>query len=136
MRQQLAEIGLEVEVTGIPIHSASAAYFAKLGTPGEPWDLAFGLWCPSYIDPYAYINLLFDRRFLGATNFARFASSASTSRCDGRPAPPGKQAEQRVLGARRRLARDPAPFAAVDFLNEPSSVSGRVGCVGLRPYSI
>ena len=73
VRQQLAEIGLDVEVQGIPIDSASAAYFKKLATPGET-DLAFGLWSPSYIDPFAYINLLFDRRFLGATNFMRFVS--------------------------------------------------------------
>ena len=32
-------------------------------------------WSPSYIDPFAYINLLFERRFLGGTNFARFASA-------------------------------------------------------------
>ena len=76
VRQQLAEIGLQVDVRGIPIHSASAAYFNKLATAGEPWDIAFGLWSPSYIDPFAYINLLFDRRFVGGTNFARFASSA------------------------------------------------------------
>ncbi len=76
VKQQLAEIGLDVEVRGIPIHSATAAYFNKLATPGEPWDIAFGLWSPSYIDPFAYINLLFDRRFVGGTNFARFASGA------------------------------------------------------------
>ncbi len=41
VRQQLAEIGLDIEVKGIPIHSATAAYFKKLATPGEEWDLAF-----------------------------------------------------------------------------------------------
>ena len=71
VRQQLAEIGLDVDIRGIPIHSASAAYFNKLATPGEPWDIAFGLWSPSYIDPFAYINLLLERRFLGASNFIR-----------------------------------------------------------------
>ena len=47
IKKQLGEIGLEVEVRGIPIHSASAAYFKKLATGGEPWDLAFGLWTPA-----------------------------------------------------------------------------------------
>ena len=134
VKQQLAEIGLEVEVRGIPIHSASAAYFNKLATPGEEWDIAFGLWSPSYIDPYAYINLLFDRRFVGATNFARFASS-DHDRAMRRAArlPQGSLRNSAYAALDARLARDPAPVAAVDFLNEPTLVSPRVGCIVLRP---
>ena len=134
VRQQLAEIGLQVEVRPIPIHSASAAYFNKLATGGEPWDIAFGLWSPSYIDPFAYINLLFDRRFVGGTNFARFASRALDQ--------PMRRAARLPQGSARsdayaaldvRIAREQAPLAAVDFLNEPTLVSRRVGCVVLRP---
>ena len=134
VRQQLAEIGLEVEVRGIPIHSASAAYFNKLASPGEPWDIAFGLWSPSYIDPYAYINLLFDRRFLGATNFTRFAARAY-DREMRRAArlPQGSDRNSAYAALDVRLARDAAPLAAVDFLNEPTLVSKRVGCIVLRP---
>jgi ABC-type transport system substrate-binding protein len=134
VKQQLAQIGLEVEVRGIPIHSASAAYFRKLATPGEPWDLAFGLWSPSYVDPYAYINLLFERRFLGATNFVRFASSPydrQMRRAARLPAGSDRNSAYATLDV--RLARDAAPLAAVDFLNEPTLVSKRVGCIVLRP---
>lgn len=134
IRQQLAEIGLEVEVRGIPIHSASAAYFKKLATPGEPWDLAMGLWTPSYIDPFAYINLLLERRFVGATNFARFVSRDSDR--DMRRAARLLQGSERngAYGALDvRLARELAPLAAMDFLNEPTLVSKRVGCIVLRP---
>jgi len=134
VKQQLAEIGLEVEVRGIPIHSASAAYFKKLATPGEPWDIAFGLWSPSYIDPYAYINLLFDRRFLGATNFTRFASrSYDLQMRQAARLPQGSERNNAYAALDVRLARDPAPLAAVDFLNEPTLVSKRVGCIVLRP---
>ena len=134
VKQQLAEIGLDLEVRGIPIHSASAAYFNKLATPGEPWDLAFGLWSPSYIDPYAYINLLFDRRFVGATNFARFASPRY-DREMRRAArlPQGSLRNNAYAALDVRLARDLAPAAAVDVLNEPTLVSSRVGCFVLRP---
>jgi ABC-type oligopeptide transport system substrate-binding subunit len=134
VRQQLSEIGLDVEIRGIPIHSASAAYFKKLATPGEPWDMAFGLWSPSYIDPFAYINLLLDRRFAGATNFARFSSEAYDE--------PLRRAARLPEGASRngayaaldiQLARNAAPLAAVDVLNEPTFVSKRVGCIVLRP---
>jgi peptide/nickel transport system substrate-binding protein len=134
VKQQLAEIGLEVDVQGIPIHSASAAYFNKLGTPGEPWDIAFGLWSPSYIDPYAYINLLFDRQFIGGTNFARFGSSTYDQQMRKAARLPQARDRSSAYGALDvRLARDAAPLAAVDFLNEPTLVSKRVGCIVLRP---
>jgi peptide/nickel transport system substrate-binding protein len=134
VRQQLAEIGLGVEIRPIPIHSASAAYFKKLATPGEPWDIAFGLWSPSYIDPFAYINLLLDRQYVGATNFARFTSAAydeSMQRAARLPRGAARNSAYAALDV--RLARDAAPLAAVDVLNEPTLVSKRVGCIVLRP---
>lgn len=134
VRQQLAEIGLDVEVRGIPIHSASAAYFNKLATPGEPWDIAFGLWSPSYIDPFAYINLLLERRFLGASNFIRLASAPYDRQMRHTAALPQGSDRSRAYGALDvRIARDLAPVAPVDFLNEPTLISSRVGCVVLRP---
>ncbi len=102
MRQQLAAIGIDVEVRGIPIHSASAAYFQKLATPGEEWDLAFGLWSPSYIDPYAYINLLFARRHLRRDELhpLRFkAARAGDAACG--PHAAGRRALERLRSARR-----------------------------------
>jgi ABC-type oligopeptide transport system substrate-binding subunit len=134
VRQQLAEIGLQVEVRGIPIHSASAAYFNKLATPGEPWDIAFGLWSPSYIDPFAYINLLLDRRFVGATNFTRFVSGRFDREMrSAARLPQGRNRNAAYAALDVRLARDPAPLAAVDFPNEATLVSKRVGCIILRP---
>jgi peptide/nickel transport system substrate-binding protein len=134
VRQQLREIGLDVEVRGIPIHSASAAYFRKLATPGEPWDIAFGLWSPSYIDPFAYINLLFDRRFVGASNFTRFVSTPADKQMRrAARLPQGTSRNSAYAALDVRLARDLAPIAAVDFLNEPTLVSKRVGCIVLRP---
>jgi len=134
VKPQLAEIGIDVEVKGIPIHSASAAYFKKLATPGEEWDLAFGLWSPSYIDPYAYINLLFDRRFVGGTNFVRIASRTYDRQMrQAARMPQGIDRNEAYAALDVRLARDLAPLAAVDFLNEPTLVSKRVGCIVLRP---
>jgi peptide/nickel transport system substrate-binding protein len=132
--EQLEAIGLDVAVKGIPIHSASAAYFAKLATPGEQWDLAFGLWSPSYIDPFAYVNLLFDARFAGGTNFSRWASGAY-DREMRRAArlPEGRSRSRAYADLDARLARGPAPIAPVDFLKEPTLISDRVGCVVLRP---
>ena len=134
VKQQLAEIGLDVEVRGIPIHSASAAYFNKLATPGEPWDIAFGLWSPSYIDPFAYINLLLERRFLGASNFIRLASAPYDRQMRHTAALPVGGGRSSAYGALDvRITRDLAPVAPIDFLNEPTLISSRVGCVVLRP---
>ena len=134
VKEQLSAIGLEVEVKGFPLHTASATYQSKLATRGEPWDLALALWQPSYVDPYAYINQLFDARYIGGTNFLRFNSRKLDQLV--------RQAARMTLGADRQraygaldvqLARDIAPIAAVDFLKEPTLVSERVGCVVLRP---
>jgi ABC-type transport system substrate-binding protein len=130
--RQLAEIGLDVEVHGFPLHTASGAYYAKLAKRGEPWDIALALWQPSYVDPYAYLNQLLDGRYAGGTNFTRFNSS-----------PYNQQMRRTALqvGGRNgaygaldvRLAGDAAPVAALDILKEPTLVSPRVGCIVLRP---
>ena len=134
VKRQLAEIGLDVEVRGIPLHTASAAYYTKLATPGEPWDLSLGLWQPSYVDPYAYINQLLDARYIGGTNFTRFDSRTYDQQL--------RQTARMLQGSDRaraygaldvRIAREAAPLAAVDILKEPTLVSERVGCVILRP---
>ena len=77
-----------------------AAYFAKLATPGEPWDIALGLWQPSYVDPYAYINQLFDARYIGGTNFARFSSKTVDQQM--------RKAARLLSGRNRDLAYGPS----------------------------
>ena len=134
VKRQLAEIGLEVDVRGLPLHTASSGYFAKLGTPGEPWDLALGLWQPSYVDPYAYLNQLLDGRYIGGTNFTRFDSTAYDQQMRRTSRLLQSSGRSRAYGALDvRLAREAAPLAAVDFLKEPTLVSKRVGCIVLRP---
>jgi peptide/nickel transport system substrate-binding protein len=134
VKRQLAEIGLDVDVRGLPLHTASAAYFEKLATPGEPWDLALGLWQPSYVDPYAYLNQLLDARYIGGTNFTHFDSRAYDRRMRNTARLLQSSDRGEAYGALDvRIARDAAPLAAVDFLKEPTLVSKRVGCVVLRP---
>jgi hypothetical protein len=47
--------------------------------------------------------------------------------------PQGRDRDSAYAGLDVRLARDAAPLAAVDVLNEPTLVSKRVGCIVLRP---
>jgi peptide/nickel transport system substrate-binding protein len=134
VKRQLAEIGLEVDVRGLPLHTASAAYYAKLAAPGEPWDLALGLWQPSYVDPYAYLNQLLDGRYIGGTNFTRFASKAYDRQMRRTARVLQSDERSRAYGTLDvRLAREAAPLAAIDFLKEPTLVSRRVDCIVLRP---
>ena len=105
----------------LPLHTASAAYFAKLATTGEPWDLALGLWQPSYVDPYAYLNQLLDGRYAGGTNFTRFNSRAYNQQMRQTASVLQNSERRRAYGALDvRIAREAAPLAAVDFLKEPT----------------
>lgn len=133
-KQQLAAIGLEVEVKALPIHIATAAYLERLSVRGEPWDLALVLWTPNLPDAYAYINLLLEGRFVGGTNLTGFASRGYDGLMRRAARFPQARARNRAYGDLDvRLARDAAPLAALNVIHEATLVSDRVGCVVLRP---
>ena len=134
VKRQLAEIGLDVDVRGLPLHTASAAWFKRLATPGEQWDIAVGLWQPSYVDPYAYLNQLLDGRYAGGTNFTRFDSRPYNRRLRQAAGTLQFSSRSRAYGTLDAgLAREAAPLAAIDYQKEPTLVSSRVGCIVLRP---
>jgi oligopeptide transport system substrate-binding protein len=125
IKQNLAKIGLEVTIKAVPLQ---AYFFGGLMANG-PYDLGFATWTPDYDDPYAVLNVQLDGRFVGATNWSRFASRKydrllrSASRLRG-------EARYRAYGELDvRLARDEAPMVAIDYLNDPLLVSKRLGCV-------
>jgi peptide/nickel transport system substrate-binding protein len=130
IKQNLAKIGLDVQIQGIPL----PAYFGRLG-PRGPYDIGFSPWVPDYVDPYAALNVRFDGRFIGATNWARF-DSPKYNRLLKRAALLQGATRYRAFGDLDvRLARDAAPMAAVDVLNEATLVSSRIGCVP-RPFAL
>lgn len=129
VRQNLARIGLDVEVKGIP----PPAYASRLGAPNEPFDIAYYPWAADYADPYSFVNLLLDGRFIGAGNVSHVDSPKynrlmrQAARLEGR-------ARDRAYGRLDvQLARDVAPLVAISNTNELTLVSKRVGCVVLRP---
>jgi ABC-type oligopeptide transport system substrate-binding subunit len=136
VKQQLAAIGLSIEVKEIQLHIASAAYMEKLARRGESWDIALVLWTPNIPDPHAYLNQLLETQFLDGGTLTGFRS-AKASRVLSLAA--------RTLQARARrlaygaldamLARNYAPIAALAVANEVTLVSNRVdsGCIVLRP---
>jgi peptide/nickel transport system substrate-binding protein len=127
--RNLAKIGLDVQVKGLP----QAAFFSRAFARGEPVDIVFTPWTPDYIDPFSYLNLFFDSRFIGGSNNARFDSPVY-DRLLREAAGLEGAARARAYGLLDvRLARDAAPMVATTFLNEPTLVSKRVGCIVLRP---
>jgi peptide/nickel transport system substrate-binding protein len=132
IKQNLKEIGLDVEVKGIP---PPAYYDRIINNPAEPWDLASSDWVPDYLDPYTYLNSLLDGQFIPGNNLSHFNSPKynrllrQTARLQG-------AARYRAYGALDvQLARDAAPIVAISYLKEPTLVSKRVDrrCIVLRP---
>ena len=129
LRQNLAKIGLDLDVKTFQ----PGALFAKLGTPGEPYDIGPAAWAPDYLDPYQYINRLLESRYIGRGNNARFDSPLD-QRLMRKAASLRGSARYRAYGELDvKLARDAAPMVAVAVTNEAVLVSNRVGCVVLRP---
>ena len=129
VRRNLAKIGLDVQVKGLP----QAAFFSRGYAPREPVDILFTPWTPDYIDPFSHLNVFFDSRFIGGSNGARFDSPGYDRLLRGAASLQG-EARARAYGALDvQLARDAAPMVATAFMNEPTLVSARVGCVVLRP---
>jgi peptide/nickel transport system substrate-binding protein len=132
--QQLARIGLEIEVRAIPLHISSAAYLEKLAARGEVWDLALVVWTPNIPDPHAYLNQLLENQFLDGRTLTGFRSTIASREL---------RRASRTLQARGRaeayadldafLARTEAPLAALSVISEITLVSDRVGCIVLRP---
>jgi peptide/nickel transport system substrate-binding protein len=129
VRRNLARIGLDVQVKGLP----QAAFFSRAFARGEPVDIVFTPWTPDYIDPFTYLNNFFESRFIGVSNNARFDSPVY-DRLLRRTAGLEGAARARAYGLLDvRLARDAAPMVTTAFMNEPTLVSNRVGCIVLRP---
>lgn len=129
VKRQLTGIELDVEVKAIP----GSALLNRLVAPDEPWDLTVILWVADFIDPYSYVNELFDGQFIGYGNVGRFDSTRYNRlmRQAARLRGPERYRAYGELDV--RLARDAAPSAAISVFSEPTLVSKRVGCIVLRP---
>lgn len=135
-KQQLAEIGLDVELRPVPVHSATAAYLDGLTRPGAEWDIALVVWTPNVPDAQVYLSLLLDSHHIGGTNVAAFTSEVFDRALQRAARMPQARERQLAYGSLDvQAARDSAPLAALSVLNEATFVSERVdpGCIVLRP---
>jgi ABC-type oligopeptide transport system substrate-binding subunit len=135
-KQQLAQLGLEVEIRPVGVHSASAAYLDGLTRPGAEWDIALVVWTPNVPDAQVYLSLLLDSHHIGGTNVAAFTSGAYDRALERAARMPQARERQLAYGSLDvQAARDSAPLAALSVLSEPTFVSDRVDgrCMVLRP---
>ena len=127
IKQNLAAIGLRVEVKVL-----HGTYFAKLATPGEPFDIAWVGWLPDYHDPAAMLNVLLEDgtaipTFEDPTYRARLAAAARLS---------GAQRYLTYARLDADLARNAAPLVALGNLYDPNLFSARIGCQTYGVYGI
>lgn len=132
IKRNLARIKLDVKVMKIP----GGDYFPRLlENPDEPWDIAFGVWAPDHLDPYTYLNELFDPRFIGVGNLSHFDAPYYNRRLRHAATLRGKARYSEYGKLDVHLARRAAPTIAFYYVNEPTLVSKRVDprCIVLRP---
>ena len=128
-KQQLAEIGLDVELRPLP----GPALLSRITQPGEPWDMVLILWAPDFVDPFTYLNGLFDPRVPSGGNIGRFDSTMFNRLMRKAARLQGSERYRAYGELDVRLSRDAAPSAPISFFTDPTLVSKRVGCVVLRP---
>jgi ABC-type transport system substrate-binding protein len=133
LQENLKRIGITVEIKAFP----GPAYFEKIFTPGEPYDIALLGFGPDYLDPYAVLNLLLDGRQIqkpSSNNLARF-NSPKYNRLLARAS--------RLTGAARYsaygrldidIARNAAPLAAYEAESVFNFVSKRASCLIFNPF--
>lgn len=132
--QRLSQIGLQVEITQIPLHITSADYLETLTARGAEWDMALVLWTPNLPDAHAYLNLLLESPLLGGETLPGLRSRrATTELARAARLPQGKARDRVYAEVDAALARDVAPVAPLNVVHEATLVSGRVGCMVLRP---
>ena len=130
LKQQLAPIGLDVEIKPFGEHVTSTAYLGRLGIQDEPWDLALVLWTPDFVDPSGYINQALDTETAGGDR-SRGLRRGELPRAHApgysparRGARAGLSRPQPVAGARGRAARSG---------RRPQRGDSRLGAGRLRP---
>ncbi len=129
IKNNLAAIGLSVLVKAFPFQEV----FKRVGTPGEPFDLATLAWIPDYPDPSALLNAL-------------LADSSHPPKPLRDPLYQRRLAEAEHLSGPRRylaygrlaidLARNAAPLVVFGNENVNDFFSTRIGCQTYATYGL
>jgi peptide/nickel transport system substrate-binding protein len=130
----LAPIGIDVQPQFFP----NMQLFARLGTPGEPYDLAVVGWFADYADPWDFVDILLHGKNVpgagGSTsNYAYFDDPAFNQRMDDASPlqPPGRFDAYSALD--HDIMADAAPWAPWGNPNARDFFSARIGCHTFNP---
>jgi ABC-type transport system substrate-binding protein len=135
VKADLKRIGIDVTVKQFP----GPEMFARIFTPGEPWDFTFLGWFPDFYDPADILGALLDGRNVPrngafASNWSYF-NSPKYNRLLRRAARLSGAARNRAFGRLDiELARDEAPLASYDVEDVYTFVSKRAGCLITNPF--
>jgi peptide/nickel transport system substrate-binding protein len=134
VKEQLAKIGLRVEIVRHSGGDFGPELLANLTSPRAEWDIAFLLWTPNIRDAHEYLSLLLETRLQGGETLTRVRSRlASAALARAALLPKGRARDLAYAEVDAMIARDVAPVAVLSVLNEATIVSKRVGCMILRP---
>jgi peptide/nickel transport system substrate-binding protein len=133
VQRNLKAIGLEVRIEQFPAPVA----FAKMSTPGEPFDLGYIGWFRKESREPSFLHWLFDGRTIAdAPDFGNWSyfNSPKYNRLLEQAARLSGAQRYRVYGELDvQLSRDAAPAIPFAAINETSFVSANVGCIVLNP---
>lgn len=128
IRYNLRQIGLGVDVKPF----AQSVLQARAGTPGEPYDLAAGLWIADFPDPANMILPLLSpenaRKSSGNLNLSYFDDPGYGRRMVFSARLTGEARFRAFTRLERELLRDAAPVAPLFSASSFVFISPRVGC--------
>ncbi|MGZ4201805.1 MAG: ABC transporter substrate-binding protein [Thermoleophilaceae bacterium] len=125
----LRPLGIAVTIHQFPI----VKLFAKLTTPGEPWDIGASAYIADYGDPSSFVSVLFDPGYPGGSDIGSFSEPVWTRRIHtaaGLAGPARLAAYGRIDTA---IARTAAPIAAFADTVDNELFSARMGCQSYQP---
>jgi ABC-type oligopeptide transport system substrate-binding subunit len=126
VKTELAAIGISVIVKKFPIQQ----FYARLGKPGEPFDIALANWIADYADAAEFIDLVIGKGGgiePGLTDKRVLARLAATYKLTG---------ARRLLAYGRLendLVRAALPWAAISNPVSADVLSARIGCRLYQP---
>jgi ABC-type transport system substrate-binding protein len=132
VQANLKEIGIDVEIKQFD----RAVQFAKEGTRGEPFDIAFEGWAADYADPFDFINILLYGEDIGPKNnqnYAYFDEPEWNKRMEEAARLEGDERYEAYGQLDIDLASGPAPLAAWTNDNDRDFFSERIGCQLYHP---
>jgi ABC-type transport system substrate-binding protein len=135
VRLRLADIGIDLNV----IRPSRQQQVDRMATRGEPFDIGLTGWGADYLDPFNFLDPLFNGSRIvatGNTNTSYFDDAGYNSRLDAAAALTGAARYAEYQDIDVDMMRDAAPAVPYVNTNARHLFSRRVGCVVYGPYTI